>query len=410
MKKLFYLFFAVIACTFAACSSDDEEPVTNNLSFAEGVKNEVIYKDEVSISKGLTFTAPAAWNAVVNDISKAKSRADQGDCDWLKLDKYYGEAGTFTLHLTIEPNTGETTRTAKIIIKCNGTEISMIVEQKNVTKEEEENGGEVIPEAKFISQISFFRDHNARKFNFTYDKEGRINKIIRAYADNKVSNIIDIIYSENSIKETDLDAETKEIAHITVLELNEKGYAINIKGEETYSGTKNNYIFEYTDDQLTTAIFKEFYEGNWTALDTTKLSWKDNKMIMHWGNTPMDDVKKEVTFTYGDTPCPTNFDLNSLLIDNIYGGYTTELFYDEPYRAQISSKTGKTIFGTPLGGNNGKMIQSILVKYTDTISGKVEESIYRFEYFMENDNIVEIKRIDHTEDVDAVSSIEIRYE
>ena len=399
MKKLFYFFFAVIACTFAACSSDDEEPVANDLSFAEGVKNEVIYKDEVSISKGLTFTAPAAWNAVVNDISKTKSRADQGDCDWLKLDKYYGEAGTFTLHLTIEPNTGETTRTAKIIIKCNGTEISMIVEQKNVTKEEEENGGEVIPEAKFISQIIVHENHNSSAYKYSYDDKGRINKIQRNFYDNydqqhnhMHTDTTGIIYSKNSIEEITYNNSTVR-RDTCLLLLNQQGLTTDIDAF-------NKTMIAYKNNQLIKVL--ESYDIYKTTEDYT---WENNKMVKM--TSFGEGVKVECTITYGDIPCPTNFDLNSILMDisATYFGYPGVL-----YRTQINPKTGTTIFGTPIGGINGKMITFINVKETEH-DGKVYNFPYKFKYIMKDNNIVKIIINDGIYDSDSNNplSLEISY-
>ena len=128
MKKLFSLLFLLTA--FVACSDSDEQPQTIVLDKGTST-SQSIYADETTSDRGISFYAAEPWTATVADLTRAQA-------EWIRLSQYSGEAGSFTLTLTIDPNTTGKDRKAEIRIEAGASLITIAIEQKGITREEEE--------------------------------------------------------------------------------------------------------------------------------------------------------------------------------------------------------------------------------------------------------------------------------
>ena len=135
---------AIVACfavclAFTACDKDDEKPVEGNeISMPNtGEAAQTAYADEETTGNGFTFTAKSNWTATVTETTLKSSNVP-----WISLllngvETYRGDAGTFRLVISIEPNYSGVKRSAKIEIVCGSDKISISVEQEGTTQEGE---------------------------------------------------------------------------------------------------------------------------------------------------------------------------------------------------------------------------------------------------------------------------------
>lgn len=179
MKR--HYFVALLATMLlAACGS--EEQSQEQITLTGGTSTEqTVYADETGVKEGIKFTATASWTAVVEDISD--SRAGGNVVDWLTLNMYSGEAGDYTLTMTLQENLTGKGRKARISIRSGSTVISIVVEQKGTKSD-----GTVI---KAIRKIVLTANNNADKElgytnadvdnyekTFSYDEQGRVTRIV----------------------------------------------------------------------------------------------------------------------------------------------------------------------------------------------------------------------------------------
>ena len=147
---------SLVMMAFAACdTSKDDEIIDKDASISISNKNDAkqsAFADEPSTGQGVTFTAKEAWSASVKGAGSQSS----SDVSWIKLtlngvEKYNGEAGTYTLVITVETNYTGAKREATVEIVCGTDRISITVTQDGKTK-----GGEtpVQNPVKLTSPIS----------------------------------------------------------------------------------------------------------------------------------------------------------------------------------------------------------------------------------------------------------------
>ena len=110
MKKILLCLF--VAACFASCSNNDENAsiqLTGNTTTSQ-----TVYADETSKPEGIKFTATAPWTAMVKNVTTTRS----SEVDWLTLNLYSGDAGEYTLTMTLQPNLTGKDRVAEIVITC----------------------------------------------------------------------------------------------------------------------------------------------------------------------------------------------------------------------------------------------------------------------------------------------------
>ena len=181
MKKIISLLLLMTA--FVACSDSDDAP--QSIVLDKGTQTQqTIYADQTTNGKGITFHASEAWTATITDTTRAAA-------EWIRLSQYSGEAGSYTLTLTIDENTTGKDRTAEIRIEAGSSVITITISQKGITKEEEDNTKPEPeqPTAQKVSKISIYtmpidadpadktEDQFEMSVSYNYDSEGRITKV-----------------------------------------------------------------------------------------------------------------------------------------------------------------------------------------------------------------------------------------
>lgn len=130
MNRLFFTLIAVIV--LAACSESEKE--SKEIILANGTSlSQTLYADETQKPEGIKFTATAPWTASVNEVIVTK--ATGSEVEWLTLSEYEGKAGEQTLNINLKTNLTGIDRKAEIKIVSGGTLVSIVVEQKALTKD-----------------------------------------------------------------------------------------------------------------------------------------------------------------------------------------------------------------------------------------------------------------------------------
>ena len=115
---------AFIAAALLASCSDDKDysgdfgqikvPDTRQLE-------QTVSADDTQSARGVTFTTEGAWTSTI-----AETRAEAPA--WISISPDRGDAaGSYTLKITLEPNTSGASRTATIVITCGTTKIEITV-------------------------------------------------------------------------------------------------------------------------------------------------------------------------------------------------------------------------------------------------------------------------------------------
>lgn len=266
MKSFYYLLLSA-ALMFSACSEGEDNPA--QLKLADGVPTEIVLGDgETSGVKEIKFVASAPWTASVKEISAARNGSE---VDWLTLSKYSGDAGEFTLTLTIDDNETTETRKAEIVIVCGDTTITITVEQKpsgdgNVDGGET-NDSRLVKTMKFREETtntdqSYISDIRYIA-KYTYDKEGRtIEMVTEPETGGIPRQTYTFVYSENKIEITEVDEQPEPEDSGTSLyevSLNEIGDAVQLY-RITGSSKEKLYDFEYNGEGR--LVKMEMYKEN----------------------------------------------------------------------------------------------------------------------------------------------------
>ena len=137
MTRLNFIKSAIIiaSAVFVLSSCEDtKEPQSDII-----VENE--FADETSGISGVTFVTSGAWTSSITEGTTKSTKAETPS--WVRITPDLGDAaGTYTIIISIEPNTTGKDRAATITISCNGMDITITVSQKGVPddKENDEHG------------------------------------------------------------------------------------------------------------------------------------------------------------------------------------------------------------------------------------------------------------------------------
>lgn len=113
--SLSLLAFAAGISALVSCNESikpDEPEITFDQSSKEVLVQPSIPADAAS-AESITFTATEAWRIQVSSETKAGN-----DVDWVSVSPDHGEAGTYTLSITVQKNTSAEPRSASIQIVC----------------------------------------------------------------------------------------------------------------------------------------------------------------------------------------------------------------------------------------------------------------------------------------------------
>lgn len=269
MKSFYYLLLSA-ALVFSACSEGEDNPA--QLKLADGVPTEIVLGDgETSGVKEIKFVASAPWTASVKEISAARNGSE---VDWLTLSKYSGDAGEFTLTLTINDNETTETRKAEIVIVCGDTTITITVEQKP-SGDGNVDGGET-NDSRLVKTIKIAMINNPNEVvvgQLTYDDEDRVIKLVAGPEQGPANQTCTFEYKGNTLVINETGVDSGEPYHLKYeAELNEAGNAVKMyKFEE--NGAKNiRYDFEYDNDGRLIQI--QSYISNELS-DIEKINYQD---------------------------------------------------------------------------------------------------------------------------------------
>lgn len=179
---------------------------------------------------------------------------------------YSGDAGEYTLTMTLQPNLTGQDRVAEIIITCSDTVIRIRVEQKGTKADGEKPEG---TEKRFVDNIIYKwedskDDWRQEIMEFTYNPDGTV-KLIANYGDYNNNGIIDDeersealewktefrydtankkVYTESTEYEEKTETEYIKTGELT---LNAEGYAVEAKYESNNDGSVETYQISYQD-------------------------------------------------------------------------------------------------------------------------------------------------------------------
>lgn len=264
MKKLFLCLF--VAACFFSCSDDDEKESIRLTGNTE--TSQVVYADETNKPEGIKFTATASWTATVKNVTTTRS----SEVDWLSLNMYSGDAGEYTLTMTLQPNLTGQDRVAEIIITCADTVIRIRVEQKGTKADGEKPEG---TEKRFVDNIIYKWEDSKDDWRqeiteFTYNPDGTL-KLIANYGDYNNNGIIDDeersealewktefrydkankkVYTKSTEYEEKTGTKDVETGELT---LNAEGYAVEAKYESNNDGDIETYQISYQDGYAITS-------------------------------------------------------------------------------------------------------------------------------------------------------------
>lgn len=156
----------------AACGGDDGQPQSGDFGQIQvpDVSQLVQMAEAGAGSSSVTFTTLAAWSASIRE-----TRAETPD--WITLAPDHGDqAGSYTVQITLQPNTGQQSRTAIITITCGSTQIEISVTQKAPADGSDE--GQVRAPSGRLVRITEYENDRAEYFMiFTYDNANRLTSI-----------------------------------------------------------------------------------------------------------------------------------------------------------------------------------------------------------------------------------------
>ena len=175
--KAFYSLFLLLAVVLTSC--DEVLGTQDQIELLDGTSTSLVFNADDSGDATIKFVADAAWTASVSEIAASKSGES---LSWLKLGSYGGEAGEYTITVSLTKNFTGASRKAEIKIVCGDSEVVITVEQKGET-----STGVV---AKKIKEIVYKETDNSSvdtndtpyeeeySLKFSYGNDGSVARII----------------------------------------------------------------------------------------------------------------------------------------------------------------------------------------------------------------------------------------
>jgi hypothetical protein len=135
---LSYLTMVFIATSVALTSCDNDESGSTIQVQDKDALNQTMFADQTSGQSGITFVTDGAWTSTIEELAGKSAKA--GTSSWVSITPDHGDsAGTYTIGITLQPNTTGADRTAVITIKGKDSNVTITVEQKGVKESESNN-------------------------------------------------------------------------------------------------------------------------------------------------------------------------------------------------------------------------------------------------------------------------------
>lgn len=160
----------------AACGNDDGQPQSGDFGQIQvpDVSQLAQLAEADAGTTSVTFTTQAAWSA---SIRETRTEAP----DWITLSPDHGDqAGSYTVQITLQANTGQQSRTAFITITCGSSRIEISVTQKAPTdgSEGSDEGQQRAPNGQLVRITEYENDRAEYFMVFSYDNANRLTSII----------------------------------------------------------------------------------------------------------------------------------------------------------------------------------------------------------------------------------------
>lgn len=275
MRKSFWMFMVVLL--LSACSTDDgDDSPTVKLTDGTSVE-QIVYAEETVKDEGIKFTATGPWTATVSEI--VSSKAENNGIDWLTLSQYSGNAGEYTLKLTVKENLTGKDRKAQIKIQCGETTITVIIEQKA------EKEGEMVSNAKPVRKIVYqednksgevlgYQNNNCEDFTkeFSYDEQSRVVRIVTEYPNDIHMGTKTLNFDYRVVNEIAVTETSESGTENYLVKLNKQGNAERIQCNDKGMGFEDYVLFDYDNDNRLTlwkdaAAEDENGEGHFSYTD-----------------------------------------------------------------------------------------------------------------------------------------------
>lgn len=361
-------------CLFPACSEDDNN---SSIHLTNGTTKEQIVFADASLKVGsINFTAEEPWKASIHPVENSTE-----EVDWLKLNSYSGNAGSYSLSLILQPNESGTDRSAYILLNCGTSQIRITITQTSVNEDGTRPDSPTYPGKKGNIKYIRMMEYDANgilsdigELRFLYNRNEQVGMLVykkQECEDNgKVDTEIDsiaITYAENLIQ---YHIQSKENGIPSAdyakgkIELGPKGYA--------HKGVCEK--FDAEDNQLTRNSYELFYttEAHLNQVKSTtnersneyRITWNNNNPTqVVWGSTSGPSFTDTATFTsYANQ---TDIDLNWLLMMQTEGW-------------AFSSGDNYNIFS--MLGYTGKRAQHLVETVHETDNTDFDRYSYTYEF------------------------------
>ena len=276
-KNLWFVLLTAILTSFTLVSCDEESEEQITLLSGQQLQQTVNANDMVGTSS-ISFETKAAWSSRIVDASTSQP------VNWLSIDPVNGDKpGEYTINISLEENTSDVARSARILITCEGKTVTIVITQKGSVE-----GGITPEKPRLITKITpSYKKYNeelhgdSNIYEFKYDIQDRLKE----YHINGSYNSYKYIYSYDIQGEIRL---TEGEYDSYVAKLNNNGYISSIDIEDEYS---DGFSFTYNSlGQIQKVTRSNDYDlpidFSWTNDNLTSRTTYDNNSFEYPNTYP----------------------------------------------------------------------------------------------------------------------------
>ncbi|MDN0072372.1 BACON domain-containing protein [Bacteroides caecigallinarum] len=288
--KAFYSLLLLLAVALTSC--DEVLGTQDQIELVDGTSTSLIFNADESGDATIKFVAEAAWTASVSEITASKSGES---ISWLKLSSYGGEAGEYTITVSLTKNFTGASRKAEIKIVCGESEVVITIEQKGET-----STGVV---AKKIKKIVYKETDNSSvdtndtpyeeeySLKFSYGNDGSVARIIDERIDSYDGEKSTYTYNFNYDIVGEIQVERKNSRYDEtdnyIVKLDDRGNATEVS-----KNGKKLASFGYTND-VRLAKMVQYDEYNDDEVDYQDIFTYDNGVFSKYTTTDNGDGEND---------------------------------------------------------------------------------------------------------------------
>lgn len=312
MKTVKFLAACLAAMLLASCGEKEDHSGDFGQIKVPDVRQleQTAGSDDTQPAKGVTFTTEGAWTSSI-----IQTRADGPN--WITISPDHGDAaGTYTLKITLQPNTTTETREARITITCGTSKIEIVITQTGSGTPEDPDDPSIDPSPQskwLVSRIdNYVKDEDGEwsaYFTFEYDAYRRMTKL-------RLHDITDSGYNiaypdSRTIKIENLPIDNREYYTVT---LDEIGRAAEVA--VLYTGAESGKLRQtYAYDANGYCLGSDLFNLIQTDLHShMEFTWESgNLTAAHGFDAEQEKVDYTLEYTgYKNDPKLVNLDLNAL--------------------------------------------------------------------------------------------------